>query len=432
MSASTRIGHTILRSALVALLLSTACGEQPLEPAQADARASVLEDAGDGDVQDKALAATYQAENSSQRSGCQVIAAQASLPSYADYGGIGSWVEWNNVRVDRPGRYQLTFRHANGAANARPCDASVNGKKFAQVAFDRTGSWSRWSTVSVEVDLVAGNNTVRLTASTSVGGPNLDWMSVSRATRGLYTWNFGGLEQLSAVDAVTLLRGYGYAGIVIDTSDPAQLPSYLAASENTPDFEVVAAYVALQLHRGERFSDARHRAAIDAISQAGQGDLWLTFRDDNGTQTRQAITQLVRSIVAYAKTKGVRVICYPHDKNVFATTAQAMTIVREINQPNFGVALNLIHELRAGNSSTDALKSSFAAAGDKLFAVTMSGAAQDRTTIKALHESAYDLRPFIQLIKQSGFGGPVGFLNHTLTRPRTYLPASLGYFREQW
>ena len=45
------------------------------------------------------------------------------------------------------------------------------------VTFGRTGSWSAWREVSVVVDLTAGANRVRLTA-TGQGGPNLDSMTV--------------------------------------------------------------------------------------------------------------------------------------------------------------------------------------------------------------------------------------------------------------
>ncbi len=431
MSASKRIANVFAQAALLTLLLVPACADQALDSPASHTDDGSIEDAQDG-IEAKALSTTFQAEANTRLSGCQVVPARSGAPGYADYGGIGTWVEWNTVRVDKAGRYRLTFRYANGAANPRGCDVIVNGTKAADAAFNKTGSWSIWSTLSVETNLVAGNNVIRVTANTSTGGPNLDWMNVSSLARGLYTWNFGGLDSLTGAEGVALLRKIGYAGIVVDTSRAGALQSYLQASKTTTDFRVVAAYVAVQLNRGEAFSDARHKAAIDALAQAGQGDLWLTFRDDNRTQTIQSITNLVRGIVEYGRLRGVRVVWYPHNNNVYATTGDAMAIVNEINAPNFGVALNLTHELRAGNSDPESLREAFAAAGNKLFAVTLAGAAQDPNQILPLHESWYDLRPFIQLIKESGFTGPVGFLNHTLTSPQTYLPLSLGYWREQW
>ncbi len=426
MSTSRRIATAMVRAALLTLFLAPACAEQTLDASDSDS--------SDAGVDDKALStSTFQAEANTRMSGCRVVTDRAGYPGYADYGGNGTLLEWNNVRVDRAGRYRLQFRYANAGTNPRRCEAIVNGKKLGDVAFNSTGSWTNWKTVSLDVNLVAGNNTIRVTANTSSGGPNLDWMSVSSAARELYTWTFGGLESMSAADSVALLRKTGYAGIVVDTSRADLLQSYLQASANTPGFRVVAAYVALQLQSGERFADARHKTAIDALAQAGQGgDLWLTFRDDKGTQTRQAITNLVRGIVDYAKTKGVRVVLYPHNNNVYETTADAMTMVNAINASNFGVALNLTHELRAGYSDTESLRKTFVAAGSKLFAVTLAGASSDLQSVKPLHESSYDIRPFIQLTKDSGFAGPVGFLNHTLTGPQTYLPLSLEYWRAQW
>ncbi len=264
-------------------------------------------------------------------------------------------------------------------------------------------------------------------------GPGQVDSGVATARGGLYTWTFGGIEALDVDAAVALLNRTGYSGIVVDTGGPSgQLQKYLTASKKTAGFQVVAAYVAVQLNRGEEFSTVRHKVAIDLLAEAGKGDLWFTFRDDRGTQTKQALTDLVRSIVSYASQKNVRAVFYPHNNNVYPTTVAAMELVNDINSTSFGVALNLTHELRAGNSDRAALKSAFEAAGDKLFAVTLAGAPEeDLTAIRALHESGYDLRPFIGLIKDSGFPGPVGFLNHTLSNPEVYLPLSLDYWRAQ-
>jgi sugar phosphate isomerase/epimerase len=431
MSSVKRTANAIVQATL--LLLAAACADPALESPESYSSRGNIGASNEGELDDKALSPiTLQAEASTSMDGCQVVASRSGYPGYVDYGGLGTWTEWNNVRVDHAGRYRLSFRYANGAAGPRRCDAIVNGKKVGEATFNITGSWNRYVTTSLETSLVAGDNTIRVMANTSTGGPNLDWMNVTSVTRGLYTWTFGGLEELGAADTVALLRKIGYAGIVVDTSRAGALQSYLSASQSTADFRVVAAYVAVQLNRGERLSDARHKATIDALAQAGQGDLWMTFRDDNRTQTEEALTSLVSGVVAYAQARGVRVVWYPHNDNIYETTEEAMTLVNAIDAPNFGVALNLIHELRAGHSSSDSLKQVFGAAGHKLFAVTLTGTAQDLSTIRALHESTYDLRPFIQVLKDSGFSEPIGFLNHTLTRPLTYLPLSLGYWREQW
>lgn len=89
----------------------------------------------------------------------------------------GSHVQWS-VTAAQAGRATLTLRYANGTAASRPMDITVNGVLVADDrAFPSTGSWSSWSTVSLTTDVRAGANTVRATATTSAGGPNVDHLA---------------------------------------------------------------------------------------------------------------------------------------------------------------------------------------------------------------------------------------------------------------
>lgn len=126
-----------------------------------------------------------EAENFSSQSGC---AASTANPGYSgtgfmDYGGNGTWLEWNNVNVASAGNYTLSFRFANGSTANRQCQLLVNGADKGNVAFNGSGGWSTWATVSSSsISLNAGNNTVRLVANTSNGGPNLDKFDITGGT----------------------------------------------------------------------------------------------------------------------------------------------------------------------------------------------------------------------------------------------------------
>ncbi|MDX1695858.1 MAG: sialate O-acetylesterase [Ketobacteraceae bacterium] len=91
---------------------------------------------------------------------------------YADFGGSGSWMEWDNVAREKAGNTRLTFRYACGSSN-RPSRLFINGQEAAQLAFASTGSWATWETETVNVPLKAGDNTIRIVADNN-GGPNLD------------------------------------------------------------------------------------------------------------------------------------------------------------------------------------------------------------------------------------------------------------------
>jgi hypothetical protein len=93
----------------------------------------------------------------------------------------GSSVEWT-VRADHAGPAVLTVRYANATPTNRPLDIAVNGGPVADdLAFGRTPAWDDWETRTVVATLRAGANTVRATAPTAAGGPNLDGVQVDVA-----------------------------------------------------------------------------------------------------------------------------------------------------------------------------------------------------------------------------------------------------------
>jgi hypothetical protein len=86
---------------------------------------------------------------------------------------MGKWLE---LEIDVPvsGTYQLDVRYANESSE-RGVDVIVNGDNIASAYFWSTYSWSSWRIESIDnIDLNAGTNTIRLTATTSGGLANID------------------------------------------------------------------------------------------------------------------------------------------------------------------------------------------------------------------------------------------------------------------
>ena len=98
---------------------------------------------------------------------------------YADYQNpSGDYIEWT-VNVPNAGLHNLSWRYQNGSGN-RPLQLDVNGvTEDSSLDFGFTGGWtsSTWDFVSQVVDLNAGNNTIRLTATGS-SGANFDFLRV--------------------------------------------------------------------------------------------------------------------------------------------------------------------------------------------------------------------------------------------------------------
>jgi endo-1,4-beta-D-glucanase Y len=99
---------------------------------------------------------------------------------FVDYTNVaGSYLQWT-VSAASSGPATLAIRYANGTTANRPMDISVNGTVVAAgVAFNPTASWDTWAVANVTATLPAGSSTVRATATTASGGPNVDALTVT-------------------------------------------------------------------------------------------------------------------------------------------------------------------------------------------------------------------------------------------------------------
>jgi hypothetical protein len=123
----------------------------------------------------------YQAENGAFSTGTTV---DTNHLNYTGTGfantpnATGAWVEWT-VTVASAGSRTVTVRYANGTTTDRPMDVSVNGAVVsAGRSFPGTGNWDTWAGSTLTVSLAAGSNTIRVTATTSGGAPNLDYLEI--------------------------------------------------------------------------------------------------------------------------------------------------------------------------------------------------------------------------------------------------------------
>ncbi|MFI6322179.1 CBM35 domain-containing protein [Nonomuraea sp. NPDC050556] len=97
---------------------------------------------------------------------------------FVDYvNTTGGYVEWT-VTPQQAGAAVLAFRYANGTTVNRPLAITVNGGAPVAQDFTGTANWDTWATIQVPATLNAGANTIRATATTANGGPNLDKLSI--------------------------------------------------------------------------------------------------------------------------------------------------------------------------------------------------------------------------------------------------------------
>ena len=94
---------------------------------------------------------------------------------------VGNYLQCT-VSAASAGTATFGIRYANGSTTSRPADISVNGTvTAAAAAFDPTANWDTWATKTVTATVNAGSNTIRISATTSAGNPNLDYIDVEVA-----------------------------------------------------------------------------------------------------------------------------------------------------------------------------------------------------------------------------------------------------------
>ena len=89
------------------------------------------------------------------------------------------------VNVAEAGTYTFTFVFANGSQDNRWGRLDVNGSEaVTQVDLPGDGSWTSYNTVSVDVDLSAGEADIALIARTAGGLANIDSLTIASTTGG--------------------------------------------------------------------------------------------------------------------------------------------------------------------------------------------------------------------------------------------------------
>jgi hypothetical protein len=131
-------------------------------------------------VTPNAPATAYEAENATISQG--TIASNHtgfSGTGFVDYTNVsGGYVEFT-VTATTAGPVGLQFTYANGSAANRPMTITVNGNPVAiDAPFAPATNWDTWPTLLVTGTFTAGTNKVRATATTAMGGPNLDSLHI--------------------------------------------------------------------------------------------------------------------------------------------------------------------------------------------------------------------------------------------------------------
>jgi len=121
--------------------------------------------------------------------------------------------------------------------------------------------------------------------------------------------------------------------------------------------------------------------------------------------------EILRELAEAAAKHKVRISLYPHNDFWLETTEDAVRLAEKVACPNVGVTFNLCHWLRV-SESRDA-KAVIEKAMPWLSVVNINGAdivGQDwKTLIQTLDRGTFDMRSFLEILRDAGYTGPIGF-----------------------
>ncbi|MDD1621410.1 MAG: Ig-like domain-containing protein [Methylococcaceae bacterium] len=177
-------------------------------------------------------ATTYEAESSTNTlSGAARIenVGGASGGRAATYigAGAGNALQFNNVNVPASGSYRMVVGYANAemvgehAYNTnvveRYADISVNAAAAKRVYFRNTLQWDNYQTRVVNVDLRAGNNTIRF-GNADAYAPNIDRIEIAAPVTNATAANFAATSGIAAAPLAAAAAVGGGLPLRVDLS----------------------------------------------------------------------------------------------------------------------------------------------------------------------------------------------------------------------
>ena len=244
------------------------------------------------------------------------------------------------------------------------------------------------------------------------------------------------LKDRTAERQVDTLVTRGYAGIVLTFPAPLQIQriNRIAAQQN--DFKLTA--IVWQMDLDKPVDEAYLSKVLPMLSK-GKCLLLVSFLPRewkaDSPLSSDAITK-IRKVAEMAANNGVQMVLYPHEISPLVSADQAMEWKKRIARDDVMIALNLCHEMKAGNR--DRLKEIIKRLMPQLAAVTINGADKvvDKPgvwdhTIQELGSGSYDVHDlFLKPLIDGGYKGP--FILHTFGlkgSPETHLAHSMATWR---
>lgn len=210
-----------------------------------------------------------------------------------------------------------------------------------------------------------------------------------------------------------MLKELGYAGIGPGYEGVGPLTEMLKELD-ARDLQLFAIYAGINIDPDAQAYDPSLREAMKVLD--GRNTiLWLFVQSaahkPSTPEGDARAVEILRELADAAQGHEVRISLYPHCGFWLETVEDAVRVAEKVGRPNVGVTFNLCHWLRV-SENRDA-KAAIEMAMPYLSVVNINGAdvaGKDwKTLIQTLDYGTFDVRGFLETLRNAGYTGPVGF-----------------------
>ena len=217
----------------------------------------------------------------------------------------------------------------------------------------------------------------------------------------------------TAAEQAQMLKELGYPGIGIGYAGVDSLAETLKELDQR-DLQLFAIYTGITIDPGAQPYDTSLKEAFKVLDGRNV-ILWVFAQSQtqkpSATQGDPQAVKILSELADEAAPHKVRISLYHHNAFWLETIEDAVRIADQVNRPNVGVTFNLCHWLRV-SKDRDA-KTAIQHAMPRLSVVNINGADSDgqdwKTLIQTLDRGTFDVRGFLETLRDAGYTGPIGF-----------------------
>ncbi len=210
-----------------------------------------------------------------------------------------------------------------------------------------------------------------------------------------------------------MLKELGYPGIGPGYAGAGPLTEMLKELDSR-DLQLFAIYTGINIDSGAQPYDPSLKEAMNLL-EGRNTILWVFAQskehEPSTPQGDARAVEILRELADAAAEHKVRISLYHHNAFWLETIEDAVRIAEKSDRPNLGVTFNLCHWLRV-SESRDA-RTVIEKAMPHLSVVNINGADTSgkdwKTLIQTLDCGTFDMRGFLEILRDAGYTGPIGF-----------------------